>query len=66
MSRSSSLIVLGVLTMLTPFSGLPSAFRTFLTLLVGAIALGIGVAERAERARASLPSAAPAPNAPAP
>jgi hypothetical protein len=46
MSRTSSLIVLGILTILTPFSGLPIGFRSFLTALFGACVLGIGFSLR--------------------
>jgi len=47
MSRSSTLILLGILAILTPFSGLPSVIRTLLIVVFGACVIGIGVAERA-------------------
>lgn len=53
MSRSSTLILIGILILVTPFSGLPSAFRTLLLVIFGAIALGLGIAERAEIANVS-------------
>ena len=59
MSRPSILIVLGVLTMLAPFSGLPIAFRTLLTVIFGACVLGIGLPLRTEKAR--HPEQIPAP-----
>jgi len=57
MSRSSILIILGVLTMLAPFSGLPIAVRTVLTVIFGACVLGIGVMLRAREARVPHPPA---------
>ncbi len=48
MSRSSALILLGILIMLTPFSGLPSGFRDVLALIFGALVLGIGFFIRAK------------------
>ena len=51
MSRASVLIVLGVLTILAPFSGLPVALRTLLIIGFGAAVLGIGVAERSKEQR---------------
>jgi len=47
MSRSSTLILLGVLTILAPFSGLPMAFRSLLSVIFGACVLGIGFSMRA-------------------
>lgn len=47
MSRSGVLILLGVLAMLTPISGLPSAFRTLLTIGIGAGVAGVGLSLRA-------------------
>lgn len=46
MSRSSTLILLGVFTILVPISGLPAPFRTLLTFIFGACVLGIGLAIR--------------------
>ncbi|MFA6408223.1 MAG: hypothetical protein WCW36_01965 [Candidatus Paceibacterota bacterium] len=46
MSRTSTLILLGVLNILTPFSGLPVAFRSLLTVAVGLATLAIGVSLR--------------------
>jgi hypothetical protein len=53
MSRSSLLILLGVVFIIIPFSGLPSGFRTFLAIVCGALVLGLGVRERAHGARAA-------------
>ena len=47
MSRSSSLILLGILTILTPFSGLPMTLRTLLAVIFGVCVLGIGLSMRA-------------------
>lgn len=43
MSRTSALILLGVLVILIPFSGLPVALRTLLTVVCGIAVLGIGL-----------------------
>ncbi|OGG59267.1 hypothetical protein A2765_06655 [Candidatus Kaiserbacteria bacterium RIFCSPHIGHO2_01_FULL_56_24] len=51
MSRASVLILLGILTILTPFSGLPVSARTFLAIFFGACVVSIGVALRADRVR---------------
>ncbi len=50
MSRTSTLILLGVLILLVPFSGLPISFRSLLTLVFGAVVLGIGLSLRAREA----------------
>ena len=50
MSRTSALILLGVLILLVPFSGLPISFRSLLTLVFGACVLGIGLSLRARDA----------------
>ncbi len=46
MSRSSTLILLGVFTILAPLSGFPMAFRNLLTIIFGACVLGIGLSMR--------------------
>jgi len=46
MSRSSALIILGVLTMLAPYSGFPSPIRSLSAFIFGACVLGIGLAMR--------------------
>lgn len=46
MSRSSTLILLGVFAILAPFSGFPIAFRNLLAVIFGACVLGIGLAIR--------------------
>jgi len=51
MSRSSVLILLGILTILAPFSGLPVSFRNLLAVVFGACVLGIGFALRARDVR---------------
>ncbi|MBU6388640.1 hypothetical protein KGQ72_02085 [Patescibacteria group bacterium] len=53
MSRTSTLILLGILVILTPFSGLPTAFRSLLEVIFGACVCGIGLALRAREARAA-------------
>jgi hypothetical protein len=62
MSRSSTLILLGILTILTPFSGLPSGIRTLFAVVFGATVLGIGLMLRSnETRRAQSPAETPAP-----
>lgn len=51
MSRTSTLILLGVLTILAPFSGLPAEIRTLLAVIFGAGIAGIGLLIRADEAR---------------
>ncbi len=58
MSRSSALILLGVLILLTPFSGLPSSFRALLTVIFGALVLGVGFFLRAKEVSGSVRSQA--------
>ena len=55
MSRTSALILLGVLILLVPFSGLPISFRSLLTLVFGACVLGIGLSLRARDAESVMP-----------
>ena len=50
MSRSSSIIVLATLIILVPVSGLPIAYRSFLTVMLGAAVLGIGLSMRTLKA----------------
>jgi hypothetical protein len=56
MSRNSTLILLGILVILTPFSGFPVSFRTFLAVILGACVSGIGLALRVQSARVSRSS----------
>ena len=42
MKRERILIILGVLTFLTPFYGLPTSYMTFVIMLYGASVVGIG------------------------
>jgi len=67
MSRASILIFLGVFVILTPFSGLPVAIRTLLTVIFGASVLGIGFALRVRdvRMKKASPVVEP-PSAPEP
>jgi len=67
MSRTGALILLGVLIVLVPFSGLPIAVRTLLTVIFGASIAGIGLALRARETRnvrssTEAPPASPPPN----
>lgn len=68
MSRTSTLILLGILVIITPFSGLPIFLRSSLAVIFGACVLGIGIRGRTQEARASRgsqssvePPAAPPP-----
>lgn len=54
MSRTSTLIFLGILIVLTPFSGLPIGFRTFITVILGVCVSSIGFMIRAHEARSML------------
>lgn len=56
MSRTSTLILLGILTILTPFSGLPIAFRTLLAVIFGACVASIGLMLRTREARHTMDS----------
>lgn len=69
MSHTSTLIVLGVLTMLLPFSGLPVELRTWLAVIFGALVTAIALFIRGREAAASresmattAPASAPAPS----
>ena len=54
MSRTSSLILLGVLVILVPFTGFPMVIRALLEVIFGACVLGIGLSFRA-REQSTLP-----------
>ena len=49
MSRAGILILLGVLVILTPFSGFPIAIRSLFAVILGACVLGIGLAMRVHK-----------------
>ena len=56
MSRAGSLIALGVLTILVPFSGLPVSIRSLIAVILGGCVLGVGISLRTrevERAEAA-------------
>lgn len=57
MSRASILILLGVLSILTPFSGLPIAVRSTFAVILGACVFGIGLSLRIREARSAHSSA---------
>ena len=46
MSRTGTLILIGILTILIPFSGFPAAIRSFLMIIFGVGVLGIGLSLR--------------------
>ena len=55
MSRSSTLILVGVLIIIAPFSGFPSALRGLFAAILGAIVIGFGISERSRDAKESPP-----------
>ena len=59
MSRTSALILLGVLISITPYSGLPASFRTFLTVVFGIAVFGIGLSLRTREVRDAQPTETP-------
>lgn len=64
MSRAGFLILLGVLTALSPFSGLPVALRSLLAVCFGVCVFGIGFSLRTRdvqhaRSAASVPEQEP-------
>lgn len=46
MSKSSVLIIIGIFTILTPFSGLPVSIRNILFVIFGACVFGLGLSLR--------------------
>ena len=54
MSRAGTLILLGALTVLMPFSGLPSSARAFFIVVFGACVLGIGINMRSREAKQAM------------
>ena len=56
MSRETMLIVLGLLTMVVPYLGVPSAWRTGLLVLIGAVVTVVGFLQRGEALRAQRTS----------
>jgi hypothetical protein len=66
MSRTGVLILLGVLSILNPFSGLPIAFRNLLAVVFGACIFGIGLSLRTREVEALTPVAPETPDTSAP
>jgi hypothetical protein len=64
MSRTSALLLLGVLIMLVSFSGLPVALRTLLTVVFGILVLGIGLSLRTHEVRQAQSPVPPTPAEP--
>ncbi len=58
------LILFGILTVLTPFSGLPIAFRTLLSVIFGAAVAGIGLSLRSDMTSTSPSTPASEPSSP--
>ncbi len=51
MSRTGILILVGILTIITPYSGLPVAMRSLLAVVFGAIVVSVGVSLRAREVK---------------
>ncbi|MFH1178301.1 MAG: hypothetical protein V1711_01060 [bacterium] len=49
MSRSSTFILLGILIILAPFSGLPVSLRSLFTVIFGVCVLVIGLSMRTKK-----------------
>lgn len=49
MSRALMLLILGILVMLAPFSGLPMSILAWILPVLGALVLAIGVSYKRER-----------------
>ena len=71
MSRSSTLILLGLLIVVTPFSGLPISLRTFLIVVMGAFVVAIAFLLRTREvqdaqsvAQSTAPESSPASTPP--
>lgn len=70
MSRSSALVLFGIVTVLSPLSGLPIAFRTLITIACGVAVLSIGLIMRTRDAvsaastKSDVPREAPPTGAP--
>lgn len=62
MSRASMIIILGILIMLVPFSGLPIAYRSFMVVVFGLCVLGLGVSLRAREVRKMQSNIEPPPS----
>ena len=58
MTKSSALILLGIITRIAPLSGFPGAMRSTATLVTGALVLWIGLSMRS-RAMLSAPVGVP-------
>ena len=59
MTRSSTLILIGALTVLAPFSGLPVAWLHILFPLLGLVVIVVGFLIRADRVKAERDSTPP-------
>jgi len=66
MSRASTLILLGIFVILTPFSGLPMTIRSLLAVVFGAVIFGIGLSLRAQDVHKTSPETEPPPVSPPP
>ncbi|MBU6323819.1 MAG: hypothetical protein KGI41_03715 [Patescibacteria group bacterium] len=64
MSSGSVLILLGVLILLAPFSGLPFSWLTLVLLVIAVVVIGIGINVRTKKAPPAAATAA-APETPA-
>jgi len=55
MSRASILIILGILNVFVPFSGLPMTIRSLFAVIVGACVFSIGLSFRSQETQAVKP-----------
>lgn len=61
MSRPGLLILLGIIVLVIPFSGLPMSWRTFFLAITGLVIVLVGVSLRSPRALPPLESKTPEP-----
>ena len=64
MSRTSTLILLGILVIFTPFSGLPVGFRSFLSVLFGLGVCVVGFTLRSQEVAKKSEGEEPMPPTP--
>jgi len=59
MSRSGVVILLGIIVLIVPFSGLPMSWRTFFLAITGLVIVAVGMSLRTPKALPPLESALP-------
>ena len=55
MSRTSTLILLGILVVIVPFTGFPMNIRSLFNVILGACVLGIGLSMRTSESKPISP-----------